>query len=264
MTNFFEKSADTPDLSSVNLLIVTPCGDGKYESTFMASLFNTTKEIERLGGKAAFYQFLYCSDIALARNKLIGFFYKSDYTHVLFVDSDMGWDEKDAIRLILEDQEFVGAVGCKKKYPIEFAANCTHDDGRLKQLVQTGDLVEVTEIGMAFVLLSRSCVEKMIKAYEYLSWYETQQDKEYGLFETIIENNKRYSEDFSFCRRWRKIGGKIMVLPDVVMKHTGSHTFQGSFEDYLVNQEMNNGKEGQASINDGEVGQNVGVRSYEG
>jgi hypothetical protein len=37
-----------------------------------------------------------------------------------------------------------------------------------------------------------------------------------------------YGEDVEFCRRWRELGGKIRVLPDETLSHTGPKAWIGN------------------------------------
>ena len=221
-----------PDLKGVSLLICTPCGDGKYERKYLLSLVNTLNELKRLGAKFSFADLPYCSDIALARCKLLGTFYRSEHTHMMFVDSDMGWEPQDVVRLILMKEDFIGAAGPKKKYPIEFAASMSDEYGnRLPVLQDDSIMVQVSEVGMAFMLFTRNCIERMIAGYPDLEFVGDKKQPEYALFDPIVCNGRRLSEDFAFCNRWRKIGGKVKLIPDIRMTHTGIHTFEGALID---------------------------------
>lgn len=232
MTDFFAKDPQTPDLSSISLLVCTPCGDGKYESSYMESMFATSKEIERLGGQVKLAKFPYCADLSLARAKLMGSFYRSEHTHLMWIDADMGWRAQDVVRLFLYGRDFIGAAGPKKKYPLEFAANLADDYGNPLPVLQEGTgLIETREIGMAFMLLSRACVERLWQAHPELEFDSTDNTTERALFEPMITNRRRFSEDYALCRRWRDLGGKIYLAPDIILQHTGSHTFSGALED---------------------------------
>jgi hypothetical protein len=57
-------------------------------------------------------------------------------------------------------------------------------------------------------------------------------DNFYALFDTMIDPiDKRYlSEDYTFCRRWQKIGGDIWLDPSISLNHYGSFCFQGNPE----------------------------------
>lgn len=222
-----------PDFSGVNLCIATPSHDGKYEGAFMKALHRTAIEIERLGGKCDFFDFPYCADISLARARMFGKFYRSQHTHMITIDADMGWQPEDVVRMILLDREFIAAAGPKKQYPLKFACNFTNDAGQplpMEEEVQTG-VVRVSEVGLAFALIKRSAAEKMVAAYPELAFDVEDGSVDYDLFQPMIENRRRFAEDYGWCRRWAKIGGKIELLSTVRLTHTGSHTFVGALSE---------------------------------
>jgi hypothetical protein len=58
---------------------------------------------------------------------------------------------------------------------------------------------------------------------------ERSTNKLHALFDTSIDlKTDRYlSEDYTFCRRWQSLGGKIWIDPTVVLTHHGSYSYQG-------------------------------------
>jgi len=101
---------------------------------------------------------------------------------------------------------------------------------------ETG-LLEVAGVPAGFMRVTRAMLEKMIDAYPQTEFYvESMADtKVYGLFEDWRDGNLKYGEDYSFCRRWREIGGQVWVNPEIKMGHVGFKTFQGHLGDYLRN-----------------------------
>jgi hypothetical protein len=49
------------------------------------------------------------------------------------------------------------------------------------------------------------------------------------LFQTYRKRRTVYREDIAFCHRWRDIGGRIFVIPDITMGHIGLKTYSGTF-----------------------------------
>ena len=41
------------------------------------------------------------------------------------------------------------------------------------------------------------------------------------------DDNRYLSEDYTFCRRWQKIGGEIWLDPNTKLNHIGTYTFEG-------------------------------------
>ena len=82
----------------------------------------------------------------------------------------------------------------------------------------------------------------MRQAYPELKYLDKQSGQEVcALYDPVIlPSRNRYFDDFAFCYRWRKIGGTINVMPDIHLKHEGSHTFEGSWMESTVMKEVLN------------------------
>ena len=55
------------------------------------------------------------------------------------------------------------------------------------------------------------------------------QDNFYDFFQVGVNpSSKKYeSEDYGFCQLWRSLGGKIHVVPDIKLVHTGRSHYPG-------------------------------------
>lgn len=224
-----------PNLDGVSVYIATPCGDEKYDRRYTRSFENTTSMIRQCGGQVDWGEAPGTADLPMARARLFGAFLRSPHTHMMMIDSDMGWAALDVIRMLLAKRDFVAAAGPKKKYPIQFAFNLSNNAGDQLPILAEGDthLLEVTEIGMAFTLISKSCAERMAQSFPELEFVTEGGQTEHDVFAPWIINKWRLSEDFAFCRRWRSIGGKIYMLPTVRLTHTGTHTWEAAVSDYM-------------------------------
>jgi len=102
-------------------------------------------------------------------------------------------------------------------------------------------LIEVLDAGTGFMLIKRGVLEQMITAFPEIKYVrdmtslnadgsiDRTTDTQYALFDgSIDEESRRYlSEDYTFCRRWQKIGGRIWTDPEIVLNHVGTHVFRG-------------------------------------
>lgn len=133
-------------------------------------------------------------------------------------------------------------------------------------------LCEIEAIGFGCVLLTRKCAEEMLerygRPYPMREWIDNLPDPEWGktarkeylenlvaqsaesltysengetrvgVFNLLvdIETGNLCSEDFSFCKRWRAMGGNVWLYLGVgsPVNHTGSWTFRGTPEAFGV------------------------------
>lgn len=231
-----------PDFTGVKLMIGTPCLDGRYDGGFMVSLWTSMQMMAASGVVCQMAEERFTADISLARAKLFSAFLRSDCTHLLTIDTDMSWGVDAIIRLFHAKKDFVSIAGPKKRYPLTFAANFTDTHGNpiLLQFDNESGTMEVGEIGAAFCLITRACAQKMADAYPELAFVGISGEKEYAIYNPIVTSERGgryYSEDFAFCLRWRTIGGKCFMIPDIKLSHSGHHTFTGSFSEVAFTQQ---------------------------
>lgn len=233
-------TSDKP-LNGISLQFSTPSGDSKYDREYVRAFHNSACVLIECGAKVDWAEFPGCADLALARAKLFGNFLRSDHTHMIFIDSDQGWEPNDVVRLLLTEKDFVGAAGPKKTAKLEFATNNIDDESNLIPHEQDPKgLVSCTEVGMAFMLISKYCANMMADSYPDLAFNGDGGVTEHALFDSFAvgtaPKRRRLSEDFAFCHRWRKIGGKIWLLPDVHLTHAGRAVWEGALITALTGQ----------------------------
>jgi len=159
------------------------------------------------------------SNVNKARNSCVARFLAGDASHLMFVDADIQWNNEDIIKLMSHDVDVVGGIYPQKVLPPKMVVN-TIDNGKHK-----GNLFEVGTIGTGFLLIARVVFEAMIDqgAQKYLD----AAGPAYDFFNCTIDSNGQYlTEDWSFCRRWRQLGGIVYADTTVQLAHVGYHRFQ--------------------------------------
>lgn len=148
---------------------------------------------------------------------------------------------KFVINLIAEESmtEEVGANGTVVRKAVQ-----------TKHQVTSDGFAEVAEIGTGFMCIKRTALLKMIEHYPN-DWYATdtpaliEMDKRtsaigkhcfWTFFDTMLhEVSRRYlSEDYAFCQKYRKTGGKVYLLLDADIAHMGPVVFQGNLAKTLI------------------------------
>lgn len=88
------------------------------------------------------------------------------------------------------------------------------------------------------MLIRRSVIEQLKAAHPELAYNQahietlTARTNEHlvDLFSPLIEPDTRtyLSEDYSFCHRWRALGGKVWLDTTTRLMHVGSYDYMGT------------------------------------
>jgi hypothetical protein len=211
------------------------------------------------------YYFLFNESLVQrARNYIVDEFMRSECSHLLFIDSDIGFNPRDALALLAlqisdpakydivtgpypkktiawEKVAKAAEQGLAKENPFnleQFTSDYVFNPVKGMTQFKLGEPVEVSEAGTGFMLISRQTLEKYRDAYPELSYKpdHVRTDQFDGsreitaFFDCIIDpESKRYlSEDYFFCRKARAIDLKVWMCPWMQINHVGSYIFKGN------------------------------------
>jgi len=199
--------------------------------------------------------------ITRARNTIVSMFLDDQNyigTHLLFIDSDIGFQPENIERLIRADKDIVCGIYPRKCihwdkviHAVKEKPEITEDEVAFKALgynlnfensqsikLQNG-FCEVMEAATGMMLIKRDVFRKMRKAYPERKYKSDQivngksysSDNCYDLFgvgKLDWDKEERYlSEDYYFSRLWSKIGGKIWADISMPLQHQGMMHFNG-------------------------------------
>ena len=219
--------------SPPTLFIATPCLDGNVGAHYAASLARTLTLMQQRGWRSPQIDFeIGNSLIADARNKLVARFLASDCSDLVFIDADLSWQAEDLLRLASLDTPFVAGVYQRKsRTKIDFAVKFGPGIAMDAQ-----GLVAVERVGTGFMRLRRDCLEKMAAAHPALRLKDPAAPDDgrfYALFDTAIVDGQFVGEDFTFCDRWRALGGQVLVDPALNFAHHGAAAYDEPLLKYL-------------------------------
>lgn len=199
--------------------------------------------------------------IPRARNRLVAeFMADARWTHLFWIDADIGFEPEAALRLLLADRAVVAGVYPHKSdgWPGEglaqaLPAGSTREDFEARHAVFPVNLknagvdadgfAEVLDAPTGFMLIERSVFTRLAQAMPQLRYTPDHMEDaqaaaqvHYRFFDVWAEpGNGRYlSEDFAFCRRWQSIGGQVFVDTRSRLSHTGTRTYRGDFSRSLA------------------------------
>ncbi len=208
---------------NIKLFIATPAFDGKVNVQYAISLSETVSLLSKSHIQVEYRIVTSGSLLCAERNRLLDAFLKSDCTHILCVDSDIGWPAAAVIGLLSKKEEFI--AGC---YPARgeksFLFRPTpREDGSLLVDSSKG-LISMQYIPSGFMLLTRNVIQSMIEKYTELKFTpkDPSQEEGYALFNTELYEGEFWGEDFVFCRRAREAGFEIWVDPMIQFDHAGN------------------------------------------
>ena len=111
----------TEDLQKKKLMIATPMYGGQCAGMFCKATNDLSMVAAKYGIQIQFYYLFNESLITRARNYCVDEFLRSDSTHLMFIDSDIGFNYRDVLSLLYlcdEDNEYdIIKEYIEKKYP---------------------------------------------------------------------------------------------------------------------------------------------------
>lgn len=152
------------------------------------------------------------SAVHRARNQLAKSFLETDATHLMFIDSDMGFSADDVGKLYQLDSDIAVGVYRMKKENSEYAAWV---DGKLVSDLPEGP-VEVDYAGTGFMLIKRGVFESIDVPEE-----KTPEGMRKRFFSFEMDGDVELPEDYNFCKMARERGFKVMMDPSVKLTHYG-------------------------------------------
>ena len=262
----FEIKVPIEVLRTRKLFVATPMYGGQCAGMYARSIADLSAICTRYGISLQLYYLFNESLITRARNYCVDEFMRSDATHLMFIDSDIGFNPNDVIALLaLQDDEspydVIGGPYPKKcisweKIKLAVDKGVADEDANVlekfvgdyvfnpkggQQEIPIGKPVEVMEIGTGFMMVRRKTFEKYKETYPELSYKPDHVRTEafdgsreiHAYFDCIIDPvSKRYlSEDYNFCYHVEKMGLKVWLCPWMSMHHVGSYIFGGSLAD---------------------------------
>ncbi len=237
-------------LSDKRLFISIPCYDAMVTMHTMISVMNLSKLLNSVGITFTIDFIGNESLIPRARNNSLGRFMKSNFTHLLFIDSDIEFQAEAVLDLLKSDKDVSCCAYARKSYNfnrllysiqhesdskesldsrgLDFTYNAIYDDKN--NIVTDGDYINVRHASTGFMMIQRPILEKLYKKHTELTIitdnFSKTDEKIVGLFCCMIKNKQYLSEDYSFCERVIEEGGTIWMNTSHNLNHIGKHSFK--------------------------------------
>lgn len=254
------------ELKKRKLFLAVPMYGGMCSGMFTRSIADLSAMCVHYGVALQMYFLFNESLIPRARNYCCDEFVRSDATHMMFIDADIGFNPQDVIALLAlqSDESPYDVIGgpypkkCIAWEKIKMAVDkgfADEDPGKLDAFV--GDYVfnpkggqttiplnqpvEVLEIGTGFMMMRRKTFQTFVEKFPQYSYKPDHVRTEHFdgsreimmYFQAEIDPaSKRYlSEDYWFTQKIQEIGMKVWLCPWMKLQHVGTMVFGGSLAD---------------------------------
>jgi hypothetical protein len=217
-----------------NVWIAIPAYTGMIHLSTMRSILTDLLALQARGDAVTIFDESGNAMIADCRAVIVAKFLASDATDLVFVDSDVCWEAGALVRLVDQPVDFVAGIYPQRRDPPAYCVQWITERAELRADPETG-LLEVAGVPAGFMRLSRSMLERMVEAYPNTLFHcdDAPDAQAWALFDPYRIGKLKMGEDYSFCRRWRDIGGSIWINPEITMGHVGFKTFPGHLGDWL-------------------------------
>ncbi len=224
-----------------NIMIAVPAYAG-VSAGFFTSALQLTGALRERGIPHQFHVIAGDACIVHTRSDALHAFRVSGCTHLAMIDSDIAFAPEAVLAMIDRNEAFVACVSPKRAIDwgrLEASARAGRTDavasalqyaavfdpapdGGQPRLEIVRGAVRCAAVGAAMVLLRRAVVDRLDAAHPELAYLEGGDPRtRYALFNHLVDGGQFKSEDFSFCTRWRRLGGEIWLLLDVPLEHAG-------------------------------------------
>lgn len=253
-------------LQGKSLMVATPMYGGQCTGAYTKACLDLALICSRIGVPVRFKYIFNESLIQRARNYLVDEFFRSDSTHLLFIDADISFDARDALAILSlcgetekgrPKYDIIGAPYPKKaiawekvydaaksgiadenpmilsKFVADFAFNPIAGES-----FPVNEPLEVSEAGTGFLCITKEAIDKFRRKYPKQKYTPDHARTPgfdgsrpvYAIFDCLIDpdSNRYLSEDYMFCQWSRAIGLHVWLCPWMELGHTGTYTFKGS------------------------------------
>jgi hypothetical protein len=184
-----------------------------------------------------------------ARNVLTHQFLESQATHLMWIDSDIGFNAMDIVSMLIADRDILCGIYPKKEVDWARVAQAVKDGVPPEELsnhaglfavkllddsaggfaADSDELFEIEAGGTGFMLIKRSVFDTLS---DHVSEYVPEREviKEFYATSIDSESGKLITEDYHFCRQARSHGFKIYAAPWVRLSHAGTYIFDRRFD----------------------------------
>ena len=244
-------------MADTKIIIATPAFGEMFYTPYVQALLRLQRMADQRKWTIRHMAISY-ANVGEARNALLThWFDKTDFTHLLFVDADMGFEPQLIADMLAFDKPIMGVIYAKRRVDLQKLASLAakgekteraiaraHDfiirplQGRAPRRIK--GFMEVAGCGTGIMLIKRETIATMLKTLPGIndSKAKTASPLAAGLdrliraFDNIEIAGVPLMDDFAFCHRWHVLcKGEIWARADQAVTHIGLHKFGARYTD---------------------------------
>ncbi|WP_277187301.1 hypothetical protein [Caballeronia sp. BR00000012568055] len=240
----------------ISIAVATPTHRGLFSASYVRGVWGLQSACIQRGIPVELLILSNLTMVDRARNLLTSFFlHRTQFSHMLFLDDDMGFVVEDLMRMFEWPQYDVIAAMYGSKN-IDWArvkeAVLRHPEVDPSQLAQVAGRTEgmytflrdsdraadalhapmpVSEIGTGVMLISRACLERLVAAGIPSAAPNAESDfPVHEFFRQKVIDGRLVGEDFYFCNLVREYGGTVYGCAWPRIVHSGPYDFVSNIQ----------------------------------
>ena len=245
---------------SLNLMVMIPTHSGQMETVTAETLLQLQREVLARKGQMTL-RVHSGSVISTLRNAMVADFLGSDADTLLMLDADQGISGQGLMRMIDFDAPVVGCLYPKRQFDWRHvrADEPAGDMSRILNQAQAfvgevaasvdgttvtrNGFAQALHVGTGILVIRRSALQTLMEACPDLKGAGFSPEEftgprfaqNWGFFNLLArtEGGGTYSEDYSFCQRWRDAGQTLWADVMTPTVHVGRQVFSGSYLDHV-------------------------------
>src|SRR5262245_40726300 len=243
-------------MPETKIVVATPAHGEIFYTPYVQSVLRLQRAMTQHGWSMRHATVSYAY-VAEARNYLLThWFDKTDATHLLFVDADMGFEPQLVLDMVAFDKPITGVIYTKRQMDLKrLAAAAARNQPPARATAQahdfiirpvrgrrpnkSGGFIEVEGCGTGIMLIKREAIATMLARLPEIDVPRTRMSSPLsgGLgrmiraFDNITVDRTLLLDDFAFCHRWHVLcKGEIWARADQAVTHVGLHKFGASYD----------------------------------
>ena len=243
-------------MANPSIIVATPVFGDVFYTPYVQSLLRL-QQAARERQWAVHHMTVSYAHINESRNYLITNWYdKTEASHLLFVDADMGFAPQLVLDMVAFDKPVVGTIYTKRQVDLKRLAELAAKAPAERAIAQAHDFiirpvrgrpprrargfVEVEGCGTGLMLIKRSAIATMLEKLPQISDPTATNASPLGaglermirVFDNITVDRRLLVNDFAFCHRWQKLcQGELWARADQAVTHIGLHKYAASYTD---------------------------------